>query len=88
METIAQGFSLDFETISHFCGSDFLSLKIMNKQEYNELNLIISYFALLVSNRDWKAMKNLLGWEHTLQISNQVIKHNIAHDFDLIPLKL
>jgi len=32
----------------------------MNKQEYNELNLIISYFALLsllVSNGDWKAMK-------------------------------
>jgi len=27
-------------------------LKIMNKQEYNELNLIISYFALLVSNGD------------------------------------
>jgi len=23
----------------------------MNKQEYNELNLIISYFALLVSNK-------------------------------------
>jgi hypothetical protein len=50
----------------------------MNKQEYNELNLIISYFALLVSNGDWKAMKNLLGCEHTLQISNQLIKHNIA----------
>ena len=28
--------------------------KIMNKQEYNELNLIISYVALLVSNGDWK----------------------------------
>jgi hypothetical protein len=26
----------------------------MNKQEYNELNLIISYVALLVSNGDWK----------------------------------
>jgi hypothetical protein len=26
----------------------------MNKQEYNELNLIISYIALLVSNGDWK----------------------------------
>jgi hypothetical protein len=26
--------------------------KIMNKQEYNELNLIISYVALLVSNGD------------------------------------
>jgi hypothetical protein len=25
---------------------------IMNKQEYNELNLIISYVALLVSNGD------------------------------------
>jgi len=24
----------------------------MNKQEYNELNLIINYFALLVSNGD------------------------------------
>ena len=28
--------------------------KIMNKQEYNELNLIISYVALLVSNGDGK----------------------------------
>jgi hypothetical protein len=26
----------------------------MNKQEYNELILIISYVALLVSNGDWK----------------------------------
>jgi hypothetical protein len=26
----------------------------MNKQEYNELNLIISYVALLVNNGDWK----------------------------------
>jgi hypothetical protein len=26
----------------------------MNKQEYNELNLIISYIALLVSNGDGK----------------------------------
>jgi hypothetical protein len=26
----------------------------MNKQKYNELNLIISYVALLVSNGDWK----------------------------------
>jgi hypothetical protein len=26
----------------------------MNKQEYKELNLIISYVALLVSNGDWK----------------------------------
>ena len=26
----------------------------MNKQEYNELNLIISYVALLVGNGDWK----------------------------------
>jgi hypothetical protein len=41
-----QGFSQDFETISHFCGL------IMNKQEYNELNLIISDVALLVSNGD------------------------------------
>jgi hypothetical protein len=71
-----QGFSQDFDTISHFCVSDFFFI-IMNKQEY-ELNLIISYFALLISNGDWKAMKNLLGWEHTLQISNQLIKHNIA----------
>ena len=47
----------------------------MNKQEYNELNLIISYFDLLVSNGDYE---NLLGWEHTLQIRNQLIKHNIA----------
>jgi hypothetical protein len=23
-------------------------------------------------------IENLLGWEHTLQISNQLIKHNIA----------
>jgi hypothetical protein len=40
-----QGFSQDFETISHFCGTFY-------KQEYNELNLIISYVALLVSNGD------------------------------------
>jgi hypothetical protein len=53
----------------------------MNKQEYNELNLIISYFALLVSNGDLKAMKNLLGWEHTLQFSNQLIKHSIGPRF-------
>ena len=50
-----QGFSQDFDTISHFCGSDFFFI-IMNKQEY-ELNLIISYFALLISNGDRKAMK-------------------------------
>ena len=46
-----QGFSQDFETISHFCGTDFFFI-IMNKQEYIELNLIISYVALLVSNGD------------------------------------
>jgi len=48
----------------------------MNKQEYNKFNLIISYFALLsllVSNGDRKVMKNLLGWEHTPKISNQLI---------------
>jgi hypothetical protein len=44
----------DFETISHFCRGEFFLL-IINKQEYNKLNLIISYFALLVSNGDWKA---------------------------------
>ena len=38
-----QGFSQDFETISHFCGTDF---------ECQSFNLIISYFALLVSNGD------------------------------------
>jgi hypothetical protein len=27
------------------------------KQIFNELNLIIGYFALLVGNGDWKAMK-------------------------------
>ena len=43
-----QGFSQDFETISHL-RNRFLFI-IMNKQEYNELNLIISYVALLVSN--------------------------------------
>ena len=46
-----QGFSQDFETISHFCGTRFF-LRIMNKQEYHELDLIISYVALLVSNGD------------------------------------
>jgi hypothetical protein len=43
-----QGFSQDFETITKYI---FFGL-IMNKQEYNELNLIISYVALLVSNGD------------------------------------
>ena len=46
-----QGFSQDFETISHFCRGEFFLL-IINKQEYNKLNLIISYVALLVSNGD------------------------------------
>jgi hypothetical protein len=39
-----------------FCRTDFFFL-IMNKQEYNELNLIISNVALLVSNGDWKPPK-------------------------------
>jgi hypothetical protein len=26
-----------------------------------------------------KSYENLLGWEHTLQIRNQLIKHNIAN---------
>ena len=46
---------------------------IMNKQEYNQFNLKISYFpllSLLVSNGDRKVMKNLLGWENTPKISN------------------
>jgi hypothetical protein len=47
----------------------------MNKQEYNELNLIISYFALLVSNGEWKAMENILGWEHTIFKPGCVIQH-------------
>ena len=34
-----------------FAEQIFIGL-IMNKQEYNELNLIISYVALLVSNGD------------------------------------
>ena len=38
-----QGFSQDFETISHFCRADFFFLN-MNRQDYNELNLIIIYF--------------------------------------------
>jgi hypothetical protein len=31
----------------------------------------------------WLVMEieNLLGWEHTLQINNQLIKHNIATIF-------
>jgi glucan phosphoethanolaminetransferase (alkaline phosphatase superfamily) len=32
--------------------AEHIFFKIMNKQEYNELNLIISYVALLVSNGD------------------------------------
>ena len=48
---LSQEFSQDFETINHFCGTDFFGL-IMNKQECNELTLIISYVALLVSNGD------------------------------------
>jgi hypothetical protein len=28
--------------------------------------------------RRLKSYENLLGWEHTLQIRNQLIKHNIA----------
>jgi hypothetical protein len=48
----------------------------MNKQEYNEVNVIISY------------VENLLGWEHTLQINNQLIKHNIATILISIPHKL
>ena len=50
LEPPMQGFSQDFETVSHFCGHIFFL--IMNKQEYNELNIIISYVALLVSNGD------------------------------------
>jgi hypothetical protein len=34
----------------------------MNKQEYNELNLIISYVALLVSNGDWKPPRIFKLW--------------------------
>ena len=54
----------------------------MNKQEYNELNLIISYVAPY-----WLVMEieNLLGWE---QINNQLIKHNIATILISIPRKL
>ena len=42
--------SQDFETISHFCETFFFL--IMNKKEYNELNLIISYVSLWLSNGD------------------------------------
>jgi hypothetical protein len=41
-----QGFSQDFETISHFCGTDIF-FKIMNKQEYNELNLMVSLIKVM-----------------------------------------
>ena len=38
---------------------------------------MISYFAfilsLLVSNEDRKVRRNFLGWEHTIQISHQLI---------------
>lgn len=41
-----QGFSQDFETVSHFCGTFFFLIK--NKQECNELSFKISYFALFI----------------------------------------
>ena len=63
----------------------------MNKEEYNKLNLIISYFAfilsLLVSNEDRKAMKNFLGHQLINKINCKLLKvrvltaavsHNIA----------
>ena len=38
----------------------------------------------------WLVMEieNLLGWEHTLQINNQLIKHNIATLLTSIPHKM
>jgi hypothetical protein len=38
----------------------------------------------------WLGMEieNLLGWEHILQINNQLIKHNIATILISIPHKL
>jgi hypothetical protein len=33
-------------------------------------------------------IENLQGWEHILQINNQLIKHNIATIFISIPHKL
>ena len=42
-----QGFSQDFEIISHFCGTDIF-FKIMNKQEYNELNLMVSLIKVMI----------------------------------------
>ena len=38
----------------------------------------------------WLVMEieNLLGWEHILQINNQMIKHNIATILISIPHKL
>jgi hypothetical protein len=38
----------------------------------------------------WLVMEieNLLGWEHILQINNQLIKHNIATILISIPHKL
>jgi len=40
---VYQGFSQDFETISHFCGAEFFFLN-MNRQEYNELSLTKIFF--------------------------------------------
>ena len=60
-----QGFSQDFETISHFCGTDFYFKLWINK---NIMSLILESVTLPY----WLVMEieNLLGWEHILQINN------------------
>jgi hypothetical protein len=50
----------------------------------------MSLILLSVTLPYWLVMEieNLLGWEHILQINNQLIKHNIATIFISIPHKL
>ena len=48
---ISRDLAMILRPLVTFAEQIFLGL-IMNKQEYNEFNLIISYVALLVSNGD------------------------------------
>jgi hypothetical protein len=38
-----------------------------------------------MNKQEYNEIENLLGWEHTLQINNQLIKHNIATILISIP---
>jgi hypothetical protein len=82
----------DYTNMSYYngCGIRPKHSNISKRVREGVFTIIMSLILLSGTLHDWLVMEleNLLRWEHTLQINNQLIKHNIATILISIPHKL